>query len=204
MFAYLYRTLYGVLLQPNDDFFTRCRKLVVTCYFVFGTIQAFTTTVGTLTTSEWTILEGVTTALSYLESGIWIALWMYAKFTRTIPDWLMNLVIDLNLFIRVVLSFSSPNWSFHAFCCLSLAVMIFVMLTSHMKLHTHRGRLVAVLTEIVHNLKYLLHEESDDNEDDLLNCFFPTHKKSNSLHFPHSQTQNQRQTGAEGCRRGTE
>jgi len=42
MFAYLYRTLYDVLLEPNDDFFTRCRKGVITCAFLFGIVHLVT------------------------------------------------------------------------------------------------------------------------------------------------------------------
>jgi len=131
MFAYLHRKLYEELLQPDDDFFTRCRKAVISACFIFGVINIFTNTAAALM-DEWSVLSIVTTVLSYLVSLIWIASWMYAKSTRTSPDWLINLDMEMGLGFMVITHFSSPNWGCHALC-LSVAIAAVFIGTSHMK-----------------------------------------------------------------------
>ena len=109
-FAYLYRILYGCLLQPDDDSFTRCRKAVLTIYFVFGIINIITNTAAIVTARERPILALTNNVFYYVASVIWIVSWLYAKFTRTSPDWLVNLVMDVSLCLLVISTFSSPNW----------------------------------------------------------------------------------------------
>jgi len=135
MFAYLYRKFFEELLQPDDDFFTRCRKAVITCYLIFGIINVFTNTatVVSISKDQWTAVKVVNYLIYYIGSAIWIATWMYARLTRTSPDWLVNLIQNTGLFILVLMHFSSPNWDWHAFC-LSAAVGAVIIGTSHMKL----------------------------------------------------------------------
>ena len=107
MFAYLYRTLYEALLEPDDDFFTRCRNVLIIVCFIFGTISVFTNTAAAVTKGKWPRLGTVS---YYIFSVIWIASWMVAKLTRTSPDWLINLALDLGLCILVIGTFSSSKW----------------------------------------------------------------------------------------------
>jgi len=132
MFAYLYRTVFGDLLQPDDDFFTRCRKTVISCFFVFGVINVFADTFTAVTRKQWSVLNTVSMASSYVAIATWISGWAYAKITRTSPEWLINLVMDVALCRVVFVSFSSPDLGWHALC-LSLAIAAVVIGTSHMK-----------------------------------------------------------------------
>ena len=52
MFAYLYHTLFAKLLQSNDDFFTRCRKAVITICFVFGIVNFANNTFSTVSSKD--------------------------------------------------------------------------------------------------------------------------------------------------------
>ena len=133
MFAYLYRTLYLELLQPDDDFVTRCRKAVITIFFILGIINLATNTLSIINSKdEWTVVKAVNDALFYLVSVIWIASWKRARLTRSSPDWLINLVIEVSLFLMVVMNFSSPEWHQHALC-LGCAITAVLLGTSHMK-----------------------------------------------------------------------
>ena len=144
MFAYLYRKLYTELLQSDDDFFTRCRKAVITIYFVFGIINILTVTAAVVTsTGKALVLDSVNTALFYLASVIWIVSWAYSRITRTSPDWLMNIIIDMCLGFGVIMHFSSPNWGYHA-SALVVAFQCIVIGTSHMKLQVAVRRSTAV------------------------------------------------------------
>jgi len=129
----IYHFLYLDLVQPDDNFVMRCRKAIITGFFIFGTISIFTTTAATLTPGEWSVLAVVNTVMHYLGSVIYVASWIYARFTRTSPDWLVNSIYGVALFIMVILHFSSPNWGFHAFC-LTVAIGAVIIGTSHMKL----------------------------------------------------------------------
>jgi len=91
MFAYLYRTLFGELLQPNDDFFMRCRKGVITVYGVFGVLSTFSLTASSVLSTDWTVLAILCVVLYYIHFMVCIGSWIYAKSTRTSPDWLINL-----------------------------------------------------------------------------------------------------------------
>ena len=108
MFAYLYRTLFAELLQSDDDFFTRCRKAVITGYFVFGIINILMDTASAVFQGEWLVLDAVNATFFYIFYLICIASWAYTKRTRTSPDWLMNLIVDVNLCIGIFMHFSSP------------------------------------------------------------------------------------------------
>jgi len=133
MFAYLYRTLFGELLQPNDDFFMRCRKGVITVYGVFGVISTFSLTASNVLSTDWTVLAILCVVLYYIHFMVCIGSWIYAKLTRTSPDWLINLVMNMGLCNVILGHFSSPNWNFHA-VCLVIAFVAVVIGTSHMKL----------------------------------------------------------------------
>ena len=133
MFAYLYRKLYTEVLQPDDDLFTRCRKAVITCALVFGIINSFANGAASVTYSDWSVLAVVNTVMIYIQSAIYIASWIYAKITRTSPDWLVNLVMEVSLFQLLVCSFVSPDWGWHA-VCLSLAIGSIIIGTSHMNI----------------------------------------------------------------------
>jgi len=133
MFTYLYRTLYESLLQPDDDFFTRCRKAVITVFFVFGIINIIISTASTITSKDaWTVVRIVVSVIGWVLSVIWIVSWTYARRTRTSPDWLLNLVLDLSLCFLVLTHFSSANWGYHALC-LSAAICAVLVGASHMK-----------------------------------------------------------------------
>ena len=108
MFAWLFRTIFEELLQPDDNFIMRCRKALLTALFVFGAINVFSETAAAVTTSQWFVLDVVNTVFSYVASAIWIASWLYAKLTRTSPDWLMNLDMELTLCLLIFCSFVSP------------------------------------------------------------------------------------------------
>jgi len=96
MFAFMYHALFVDLLLPEDDLFTRCRKAVITCYGIFGIILIndvlcnkylypyvpIDTALG--------IQRKETISSIHVVSLIWIASWIYAKFTRTGQDWLIN------------------------------------------------------------------------------------------------------------------
>jgi len=81
---------------------------------------------------KWTPVRTLNEVMIFINSAIWIALWIYAKFTRTSPDWLVNLGVDAVLCLLVLMHFSSPNWDYHALC-LSLAITAVMIGTSHMK-----------------------------------------------------------------------
>ena len=136
MFAYLYCTLFGELLQPNDDFFMRCRKGVITVYGIFGVISIFSlkcSLASNVLSTDWTVLAILCTVLYYIHFMVCIGSWIYAKITRKCPDWLINLVINMDLCNVILGHFSSPNWNFHA-VCLVIEFVAVVIGTSHMKL----------------------------------------------------------------------
>jgi len=134
MFAYLYRTFYEVLLQSDDDFFTRCRKAVITAFFGFGLITIVPNTASAVNgTDEWTVVVILNNIAVYITSAIWIASWVFVKRTRTSPDWLINLPLDSSLCRLVLMLLSSPNWGYHCLC-LVLAITGILIGSSHMKL----------------------------------------------------------------------
>jgi len=135
LFAYLHRTLYVALLQTDDDFFTRCRKGIITVSLVFGIVNILTNTVAAVVnTSAWSVLRFVVLALIYVASLIWIATWLYARFTRRAPDWILNVILEVGMGLQVLSQFSSPYWG-HQALWLSVAFAAVVIRTSHMKLH---------------------------------------------------------------------
>jgi len=132
MFAYLHRTLYEVLLQADDDFFIRCRKGFISVAFVFGIVNFIVNTIAAVFDKEWPVLNYVVTSLIYVQCLVFSASWAYARRTRTCPDWLINLSLDMAVCVLLIMSFSSANWGFQAFS-LSVAFAAIVIGTSHVK-----------------------------------------------------------------------
>ena len=123
--------VYTDLLQPEDDFFMRCRKAVIAAVFVAATLVLIlqVATVDTeLITKLGYMIDYLVTLLICLHI---IAIWGFAKYTRTAPDWLMNLFWDIPLVLLIIMNFCSHSWCMQAFY-MAIAVSIILLNAPHL------------------------------------------------------------------------
>ena len=109
-----YRFFYESLLQPDDDFFTTSRKImlavmaVVEVYGLCMILQNFAAMMSEPHIVMNMITKNVATIILFLVSG---GCWLYAKLTRTVPDALMDvwlLGVNLSVILMVVGSTGYP------------------------------------------------------------------------------------------------
>jgi len=132
VFRYLYRACYTSLLQADDDYMTTIRKAAISVVLVFSVIGSLTRVIGfSRVGNPLDYLTNVSAFVCYL---IWIASWIYAKKTRTAPDWLMNIYLDIPVPLILLNAISSPGWGYEA-AGLSGAIAAVTLAAPHWRFH---------------------------------------------------------------------
>ena len=132
--SFLYRTFYAELLQTDDDLFMKIRKALVGCAAAFGFIGIFLNLAmwahGTALFSLWKTAQALTYFSVQAVCTTHVCAWVFARCTRTTPDWLMNLWIEVVLVSTAVGLISTNNWDLHV-VCLACIILCLGCNTSH-------------------------------------------------------------------------
>ena len=132
--SYLYRALYVIyralfldLLQHEDEFFIRCRKAGISTLFIIGIIQFIRAIRVAAAVFAQSLLAGsVSNIAGLVNSVLWIYAWGFTRYTRTAPDWLINLVWDVTLVLCIEQFFTSHSWEWQpVYLAASVGIILF-------------------------------------------------------------------------------